>query len=109
MRARNLSLKTIGGYVESAGHLITFAADRDADSLAPRTIEEFLASLSDRAPPPVSARCRALQQWCGWLTDEDELPADPMVASRGRAAGRLGRMGLCCWTPSRGDDARCGR
>lgn len=80
MRARNLSHKTISGYVESAEQLVKFAAERDADPLARRTIEEFLARLSDtRAPATVSVRYRALQQWCRWLADEDELPADPMA------------------------------
>jgi len=80
MRARNLSHKTISGYVESAGQLTAFADERDADPLARRTIEEFLAHLSDtRAPATVSVRYRALQQWTRWLTDEDELPTDPMA------------------------------
>ncbi|CAN5836692.1 site-specific tyrosine recombinase XerD [soil metagenome] len=79
MRARNLSHKTISGYVESARQLIKFATERDADPLARRTIEEFLAWLSDtRAPATVSVRYRALQQLCRWLADEDELSADPM-------------------------------
>lgn len=80
MRARNLSHKTISGYVESAGQLTAFAAEREADPLARRTIEEFLAHLSaTRAPATVSVRYRALQQWTRWLTDEDELPTDPMA------------------------------
>jgi hypothetical protein len=80
MRARNLSHKTISGYVESAGQLTAFAAERGADPLDRRTIEEFLAHLSNtRAPATVSVRYRALQQWTRWLADEDELPADPMA------------------------------
>lgn len=80
MRARNLSHETISGHVESAGQLTAYAAEREADPLDRRTIEEFLAHLSDPgAPATVSVRYRALQQWTRWLAEEDELPADPMA------------------------------
>jgi hypothetical protein len=80
MRARNLSHKTISGYVESAGQLTAFADERGADPLCRRTIEESLAHLFDtRAPATVSVRYRELQQWTRWLADEDELLTDPMA------------------------------
>jgi len=84
MRARNLSHKTISGYVESARQLIAHAADHgDRDPLTRRALEEWLADLADtRAPATVSVRYRAVQQFTRWLHEEGEIDADPMARLR---------------------------
>lgn len=81
LRARNLSPKTISGYMESVGQLAAFADGRDP--LARSTIEEFLADLAARrSPATVSVRYRSLQQLTKWLAAEGELDADPMAPMR---------------------------
>lgn len=80
LRARNLAQKTITSYTASARQLAAFAAERGLDPFSRRAVEEYLADQAARCKPAtVSFRYRALQQWFGWLTDEDELDADPMA------------------------------
>jgi integrase/recombinase XerC len=79
MRARNLSRKTISGYVESARQLVDHARAHRRKPLTRRSIEEWLADLADaKAPATVSVRYRAVQQFTRWLYEEGEIDADPM-------------------------------
>lgn len=83
MRARNLSAKTITGYTESVRQLAAHAEKAGRDPLAREAIERYLADVADtRSPRTVLFRYGGLQQFCKWLAEEEEIPADPMARMR---------------------------
>ncbi len=82
LRARNLAPKTLKLYDGAAACLVEHLASKSprllpAD-LRQEHIEVFLADHSaGRAPATISLTYRALQQWLGWMVEQDELTADP--------------------------------
>lgn len=83
MRARDLADVTVDHYTSSVEQLVEHARAHGHDPMERRAVEEYLADLAARRKPAtVSFRYRALQQWFKWLTEEDELPADPMERLR---------------------------
>lgn len=75
--------KTIRAYSQSATHLATHVRAnsdaRDAGELRRSHVEDFLADIaSKRRPATVSVRFRSLQQFFGWLLDEEEIDRSPM-------------------------------
>lgn len=79
MAARNLAAKTQRSYVDSVQRLAAFAADHGLDPFSREAVQRYLADQAQRfQPATVSFRYRALQQWFGFLVDEDELDASPM-------------------------------
>ncbi len=83
MRQRNLSPKTQEIYLRAAeqlaAHLATHGGPSTAAGLRRSHLEEFLGDFArDRRPATVSLTFRALQQFCAWLVDEDEIKRSPM-------------------------------
>ena len=83
LRAEGRSERTVVIY----GQAIRFfsqwleAQDRPAtvDELTRAAIREWLAQLADaQEPSTVKTRYRGLFRFCGWLVDEEEIPANPM-------------------------------
>ena len=84
LRAEGAAPRTVAIY----GQAITFfsrwleAQGREAvvDELNRAAIREWLAQLTDdvNEASTVKTRYRGLFRFCGWLVDEDELPAHPM-------------------------------
>lgn len=80
LRARNRSPKTILSYVLAAEQLAAYARKHDRALLDRALIEDYLGEMaSKRRPATVAQRYRSLQQFTKWLTDEEELPTDPMA------------------------------
>ncbi len=87
LRARNLSPKTVRTYGDSAlqfaAHVSAHAPDVAPADLQRRHVEEFLADLAGRAAAAtVSVRYRGLQQFFGWMVDEEEIARSPMERMR---------------------------
>lgn len=83
LRARNLAPKTIRGYTESASQLIEHlrgAGVTTAPEIQRAHVEDYLAGVAARwRLATVSVRYRALQQFFGWLLDEEEIERNPMA------------------------------
>jgi integrase/recombinase XerC len=80
--AANKSDRTITLYTHAAGQWTAWAEQAHPDlrpgEVRRAHVEEFLiAYAATRQPSTVSLTYRALQQWFGWMVDEDELEADP--------------------------------
>lgn len=82
LRAENLSPRTISNYQESLGQAQAFLAQRgrgfaDADR---GDLQDFLADLLTRRSAATAAiRYKHLKRLYRWLTEEGEIPADPMA------------------------------
>ena len=79
MRARNLAAKTERTYTDALDGLVAHAGAARLAELDRAAVQDYLADQAARyKPATVSVRFRALQQFFGWLVDEDELDANPM-------------------------------
>jgi site-specific recombinase XerD len=84
LRARQLSKRTIGTYLESANAFAAWldddARERDLGDITKADVQDFLIFLQDagRKPTTVSVRYRSLQQFFAWAVDEDERATSPM-------------------------------
>jgi site-specific recombinase XerD len=84
LRARNLAPSTLTVYGRASQQLLDHLAVAEP-KLRPRDVarehvEAFIIARADgRKASTVSVAYRALQQWFGWLLDEDEIDADPMA------------------------------
>src|SRR3954453_5321084 len=87
LRARNLSPRTVDIYLGAARRLDPFLTRQgecgDWDQVDRATLEGYFATLAaERSAGYTSNQYRALQQlWC-WLTDEEEVEADPFTRMR---------------------------
>lgn len=82
LRARNLTDKTVTIYDGSARTFQAYLAAEHPrlrpQDLRSEHVEGYLEHYAPgRAPAYVSQRYRALQQWFGWMVDQDELDTDP--------------------------------
>lgn len=87
LEARTMSPRTITLYVDAACDLIRHLAEHggpgDPLKLERAHVEAFLADYAtDHAPATVSLVYRALQQFTGWLVEEEDLDRDPMGRMR---------------------------
>jgi site-specific recombinase XerD len=86
LQARNVSVSTISVYRKSAELLVAhIAADgvTGPEQVEKRHVERFIAHLAEtRSASTASVRYRALQQWFAWMTDEEEITANPMARMR---------------------------
>ena len=84
LRAANKSPRTLRSYGDSARLLDAFLRDSfgvtSVASITRDHIETFMADTLERWKPTAAAvRYRSLQQLFKWLTQEGEVPADPMA------------------------------
>lgn len=83
LRARNLAPRTIYGYTDAARRFHDGCPRDDVVDVTKDDIRSHLAELATtRAPNTVGIRYRSLQQWFKWLTEEDEIPANPMAGMK---------------------------
>jgi integrase/recombinase XerC len=84
LTARQLSPNTIKVYRRSVDLLIEYLVAQHPDvapaDLKRQHVEGFMSDhAAGRSPGTVSVRYRSLQQWFGWLLDEEEIDTDPMA------------------------------
>jgi site-specific recombinase XerD len=84
LRALNRAPKTREQYLESAGQLIAFLAERgmptDAAKVRREHVEAFLADVAERlSPATVSTRYKALRLYFAFLEEEGEVSTSPMA------------------------------
>jgi integrase/recombinase XerC len=87
LRQRNLAVRTIETYVESASQLAGWLGELgvgDVDEVTRDHVADFITHLNEtRSPSTASVRFRSLQQFFGWLAEEGELAgANPMEKMR---------------------------
>jgi site-specific recombinase XerD len=86
LRARNLSPRTIKTYDESASQLAVWLEQRGVAEVADIKrdhVADFITYLLEtRSAATASVRFRALQQFFGWLVDEEEIDVSPMAKMR---------------------------
>jgi site-specific recombinase XerD len=86
MKARNLSPATIGKYLESGRQLADWLAKTgvtEVDQIERRHVEGYIAHVVDtRSAATAHVRYRSIQQWFGWLVEEEEIDASPMAKMR---------------------------
>jgi integrase/recombinase XerC len=87
LRQRNLAVRTIETYVESASQLAGWLGELgvgDVDEVTRDHVADFITHLIEtRSPSTASVRFRSLQQFFGWLAEEGELAgANPMEKMR---------------------------
>jgi site-specific recombinase XerC len=87
VRAMNRSPKTLETYREACSKFARFVLDNrlptQADELRREHVEAFIDDLLQRFKPSTAAnRYRSLQQFFKWLTEEGEIPANPMLKMR---------------------------
>jgi site-specific recombinase XerD len=86
LRARNLSPATIGKYLESGRQLVGWLVGHGiatAAAVERRHVEAFIAHLVvTRSAATAHVRYRSVQQWFGWLVEEEELEVSPMARMR---------------------------
>lgn len=83
LRAEGRSERTVVIYGQAIRFFSAWLEDQGRtatlDELTRPAIREWLAQLADtHEPSTVKTRYRGLFRFCGWLVDEDELPANPM-------------------------------
>lgn len=82
LRARNLSAQTLATYAAAAHQFDAHLAAAGAPAVTDVTradVEDFITSLlGTRSPATANNRYRALQQFFGWLLDEEEIDRSPM-------------------------------
>ena len=82
LRARNLSAQTLATYAVAAHQFDAHLAATGAPAVTDITradVEDFIAALlGTRSPATANNRYRALQQFFGWLLDEEEIDRSPM-------------------------------
>jgi site-specific recombinase XerD len=83
LRARNLSTRTIDGYLRGVSQLIGFLEVRglptDADGVRREHVEAFIEDqLDTRASSTARTRYRDLHVFFKWLEDEEEIAVSPM-------------------------------
>lgn len=84
LKAEGKAARTITLYGQSVDFYSRWLTDQGrpatVDQLTRSAITAWLADLSDQhAPGTVKTRYRGLFRFCGWLVDEEELGANPMV------------------------------
>jgi site-specific recombinase XerD len=86
LKARNLSPATVNKYLESGRQLsdwLVEAGITEPGQIERRHVEGYIAHvLETRSPATAHVRYRSVQQWFGWLVDEDEIEASPMAKMR---------------------------
>lgn len=87
LRARNLSPRTIEGYLDAAQRFTAFLMAEglpvDVQAIERRHVEAWEANLLDKFKPATAAnRHKGLTQYFRWLADEGEVPSSPMVGMR---------------------------
>jgi site-specific recombinase XerD len=87
LEARNLSPRTVVGYLESLRLFDDFLADRAMPravaSIAREHVEAFIADVLDRAKPSTAqTRHKALRLFFTWCAAEGEIAVSPMVNMR---------------------------
>ena len=86
LRARNLSAATIAKYLESARQLVAWLVEHDVTTAAAierRHVEGFITDIVEtRSAATAHVRYRSVQQWFGWLVEEEELEVSPMARMR---------------------------
>ncbi len=87
LRARNLSPRTIKGYIEGAQRFAAFLSAEglplDVQAIERRHVEAWEADLLDTHKPSTAAnRHKALTQYFKWLADEREIEHSPMLGMR---------------------------
>jgi integrase/recombinase XerC len=86
LRARNLSPATITKYLESGRQLVAWLVEHQVTTAAAierRHVEGFITHVIEtRSSATANVRYRSIQQWFGWLIEEDEIEASPMARMR---------------------------
>jgi site-specific recombinase XerD len=86
LRARNLSPATIAKYLESGRQLVAWLVEHDvttATAIERRHVEGFITHIVEtRSAATAHVRYRSVQQWFGWLLEEDEIEVSPMARMR---------------------------
>lgn len=101
LRARNLSDRTVRGYLDAVGLLARYLDEAGmptrVDAITREHVEAFLARELERvSPTSTHIRYRALQQFFRWAVEDGEIAVSPMVntkppfvpSSRSRSSGR---------------------
>lgn len=75
----NRSPKTVVSYVLAAEQLVAHMGDKDATEVTRDDVRAFLAQMTrTKAPATARQRYASLKQLFKWLTEEGEIPSDPM-------------------------------
>jgi site-specific recombinase XerD len=87
LQAAGLSPNTVKTYMEAASQLLDFLEENgmptEAASIRREHVEAFIVHLlAARSASTAATRYRGLQQLFGWLTDEGEIPTNPMARMR---------------------------
>jgi integrase/recombinase XerC len=86
LRARNLSAATITKYLESGRQLVAWLVEHQVTTAAGierRHVEGFITHVIEtRSSATANVRYRSIQQWFGWLIEEDEIEVSPMARMR---------------------------
>jgi Phage integrase, N-terminal SAM-like domain len=87
LAARNLSPRTVKGYLESvrllAGYLARSGMPTRLDSIAREHVEAFVAAELERvSPTSVHIRYRGLQGFFKWAVSDGEIAVSPMISMR---------------------------
>ena len=83
LAARNLSARTLGGYLDShrrfGAYLCEHGMPQQAAAVKRAHVEAFIErELAIHAPTTAATHYRNLQQWWRWLLDEGEIDHSPM-------------------------------
>ena len=87
LKAEGKAERTLSVYSQALKAFVAWLAERDrpatVESLTRRTIDAYLADLSERvAPGTVVTRFKGLRTFCRWLVLEEEIAEDPMAKLR---------------------------
>ncbi len=86
LRAENKAVRTVETYGEGVGQFISDLARQgltEAGSITRAHVETFIADLLEtRSAATANNRFRALQQFFGWLHDDDHIDFNPMVGMK---------------------------
>jgi site-specific recombinase XerD len=82
LRAERKAPATVKSYTEGVAAFLRWCGASDTPAeLTKRTVQTFVAELFENGQQPktVSARLIAVKRFSAWLTDEGELPVDPLI------------------------------
>ena len=81
LRAERKSPQTLKAYGDGVRYYLTWCAENDAPPFARSSLSLWVASLLEGGSAPATARSRqlAVRRFAGWLAEEGELDADPVL------------------------------
>ena len=82
LRAERKSPATVKSYADGVKRYVGWCtANETSPDLSKATVQTFVAALLDQGQTPktVTARLTAVRRFSAWLTEEGELPSDPLL------------------------------